>query len=368
MICRILHLVGSAEPEAAAFLRIIQPLVQLLDRTRFEQHVWFLGSDGPLAGALKRDGVMTRVIPWSGIRHDPAAAWRLWNDFRRGQYSIIHQHFGGLAVQWLAHASPGARILVHLHGRESENRNVEPRPRYVFDADAVVATSQAVAQIAVGRRPRVVYPGVAIERGPKGCARGGEPRPDDLHSGVSKVMLMGTACRLAPIKGIQYLIRALALLRKDVPGAALEIAGKGAEHASLEKEAQRLGVSANVHFLGWRDDLPEVLRRWDVFVMPSLGEGFGIAALEAMAAGLPVVASEVGGLPELVQHGRTGWLVPPADAVALAERLRELFVNPEKRREMGEAGRVRAREHFSVERMVAQIAGIYEAMLGLAAR
>jgi glycosyltransferase involved in cell wall biosynthesis len=118
-----------------------------------------------------------------------------------------------------------------------------------------------------------------------------------------------------------------------------------------------------VEFLGWRDDVEALLHRWDVFVMPSLEEGFGIAALEAMAAGLPVVATAVGGIPELVKDGETGWLVPPADPQALAGRLRSLLRDSGLRQAMGIAGHSRAQDHFSMDRMVENVSKIYDGIL-----
>jgi glycosyltransferase involved in cell wall biosynthesis len=106
-----------------------------------------------------------------------------------------------------------------------------------------------------------------------------------------------------------------------------------------------------------------VLADWDVYVQPSLGEPFGIAALEAMAAGLPVVATSAGGLPELVEHGRTGWLIPPCDPSALADRLRSLLIDPGERHRMGIAGHVRARRAFSIDRMIGSISAIYDELL-----
>jgi glycosyltransferase involved in cell wall biosynthesis len=162
---------------------------------------------------------------------------------------------------------------------------------------------------------------------------------------------------------VVYLVRALAALRQEIPDVRLEIAGSGPERAAVECEVQSLGLAGSVVFLGWQHDLERVLPGWDVFVQPSLTDSFGIATLEAMAAGLPVVATGVGGLRELVEDGRTGWLVPPADPAALAKRLRDLALNPAQRRAMGMAGRERARAHFSVERMVAEIQKIYDELL-----
>ena len=140
------------------------------------------------------------------------------------------------------------------------------------------------------------------------------------------------------LKGIEYLLSAAAALRREFPALRVEIAGSGPQREKLEEAVAHAGLGGQVKFLGWIDDLTSVLPRWDVFVMPSLEEGFPIAALDAMAAGLPVVATSVGGVPELIEDGKTGWLVPPRDAEALASRLRLLLCNPELRLSMGAAG------------------------------
>ena len=142
----------------------------------------------------------------------------------------------------------------------------------------------------------------------------------------------------------------------------LEIAGDGRLRSFLEQECHRLGISGRVFFIGWREDLSTVMAGWDVFVLPSLDEGFPIAALEAMAAGLPVIASAVGGLLELVQDGETGWLVPAAAPTELTSRLRELISDDRRREAMGIAGRRRALRDFSIARMVAQTVAVYDGL------
>jgi glycosyltransferase involved in cell wall biosynthesis len=236
----------------------------------------------------------------------------------------------------------------------SESKLTALTPIRVVAADALITTSQAVAQLVVGITPQVVHPSVHIPR-----ANGGGLLPQ----GTRLETVLGVACRLVSIKGIIYLIRALAVLQAEFPELRLEIAGTGSERPIIESEAETLGLKDRVAFLGWQADLAPVLARWDIFVQPSLEEGFGIAALEAMAAGLPVVATAVGGISELVKAGQTGWLVPPGDPEALAERLRALLLDVEQRRRMGEAGRKRAMENFSVERMVAEISNIYDELL-----
>jgi glycosyltransferase involved in cell wall biosynthesis len=131
----------------------------------------------------------------------------------------------------------------------------------------------------------------------------------------------------------------------------------------LEQRVAELGLLGSVEFLGWVDNISSLLPRWDVFVLPSLEEGFPIAALDAMAAGLPVVASAVGGVPELIEDGKTGWLVPPRDVEALASRLRLLLKNPEQKLGMGAAGQARVRDHFSPTQMIESFARLYDELV-----
>jgi glycosyltransferase involved in cell wall biosynthesis len=166
------------------------------------------------------------------------------------------------------------------------------------------------------------------------------------------------------LKGIEFLLSAAVALRREFPTLRVEIAGSGPQRMRLESAVAAAGLGEQVRFLGWIDDLTPVLSRWDVFVMPSLEEGFPIAALDAMAAGLPVVATSASGVPELIEDGKTGWLVPPRDAEALADRLRVLLGNPEQRLRMGAAGYARVRDHFNQAQMTQNFAHLYDELLG----
>jgi len=191
------------------------------------------------------------------------------------------------------------------------------------------------------------------------------PRSEPLNPGRGRAseIILGSAGRLIELKGIELLLRAAAILRREFPDLRIEIAGAGPQREKLEQAAAQLGLEGRVSFLGWVDDLNSVLSRWDVFVMPSLEEGLGIGALEAMAAGLPVVASSVGGIPELIEDGKTGWLVPPADLEALASCLRSVLRNSEQRRIIGGKAQARVRDHFSAAQMADNFARLYDELL-----
>ena len=273
------------------------------------------------------------------------------------RFDIVHAHAGGGSARLAARAASRARIVAHLHALNShdDQSDIEPATyRLAWDADAIIATSRAVAGAAIGTRPTVVYPGVAVSND--------RPSPPAVERAPVQFVI-GVACRLVPIKGLLYLIRAVGVLRARFPELRLEIVGSGRHGRALQGEVQQLRLADRVQFLGWRTDVEEVLKRWDVFVLPSLQEAFGIAALEAMAAGLPVIASRVGGLPELVEHGQTGWLVPPAHPAALADCISMLLQNPMRRHAMGVAAKLRAECHFGMQRMVAGVEAVYDRLV-----
>jgi glycosyltransferase involved in cell wall biosynthesis len=171
-------------------------------------------------------------------------------------------------------------------------------------------------------------------------------------------LVVGTVGWLLPIKGPIYLLRAMAEVWKRYPQVSLVYAGKGELEGELKREAARMGVSEKVWFLGWRDDIHEILPLLDIFVLPSLNEGMGRVLVEAMAAGRPIVASNVGGIPDLVYHGENGVLVPPADHRALARELEMLISDPDMRRRMGDKGRTLAVQ-YGTDSMVQKVDRLY---------
>ena len=171
----------------------------------------------------------------------------------------------------------------------------------------------------------------------------GEPPPPRGDGGVPRVIAVG---RLQPQKDMATLVRALGVLDPGTYSAA--IVGDGPDRALVEAELERVGITGSVDLLGNRDDVGELLRRADIFALASRWEVLPLAILEAMAAGLPVVATSVGGVRELVVDGQTGFVVPPGDPRALGQAIGRLVDDPELRRRMGEAGRTRVDDHFDL--------------------
>jgi len=166
--------------------------------------------------------------------------------------------------------------------------------------------------------------------------------------------------RMTPQKEHALLLRAFAQDLSRDPRAKLLLAGDGELRRSLEAQSESAGVKEKVRFLGVRNDIPELLGAADVFVLSSKYEGHPLCVMEAMAAGLPVIATAVGGLPELVEEGRSGILVPPADAAALGNAMTELLESPDLLRGMGNAASERAKARFDIKVMTEAYGKLYE--------
>jgi glycosyltransferase involved in cell wall biosynthesis len=186
----------------------------------------------------------------------------------------------------------------------------------------------------------------------------------DLGNLPYETQLIGIVSRLIEQKGIPYALEAFKLIVDEFPAAHLVIAGDGDQRSALEAQAQTMLLGDRVHFLGWREDAQAVLRGLDVLLMPSLWEGFGLTLLEAMGARLPVVASHVSAIPEIVVHQETGFLTAPRDPEAIAYALRLLLSDPLLCKHMGLNGEDRLEAQFSVERMAEQTAALYARVLG----
>jgi glycosyltransferase involved in cell wall biosynthesis len=169
--------------------------------------------------------------------------------------------------------------------------------------------------------------------------------------------------RLNRMKGIEYFLESAVAVLKQFPDIKFVIAGDGANRPELEAYAAKLGIASNVLFTGFRTDLPDLLREADISVLPSLSEGLSNSLLEAMSAGVPVIATNVGGNPEIVEDGVSGILVPVRDSAALAEAMVRMFANPELRKAMGAAGRKRIATTFSMERSLESVERLYEKLI-----
>ena len=180
--------------------------------------------------------------------------------------------------------------------------------------------------------------------------------------GLKATCTFGTVANFYPSKGHHVLLSALSELQKQGHDFQCVLVGNGELQAHIMTQAQQLALADKIHFLGWRHDIPQLLSALDLFVLPSIKEGFPFAILEAMATGLPIVATDVGGIAEVISDGQNGLLVPPKRADLLANGISYLMLDLKRRSELAQAAKERA-STFSVERMVAQTARIYDSIL-----
>jgi glycosyltransferase involved in cell wall biosynthesis len=282
---------------------------------------------------------------------DLGAALRLWRLVERTRPDIVHFHTArahALAF-WLPRLS--SRAIATRRMDYPLRRSWRTRLLYNRRVAAVVAISEEV-------RRRLLEAGVVPERVrviPSGVEAPAALPDERVREAARRCLAAGAATVVATVaslerrKGIDVLLEALAILRRAGTEAVCLVCGDGTERLALQRRAEELGLERAVRFLGHRADVSEVLAAADVFALPSRHEGLGVAVLEAMAVGLPVVASSVGGIPEAVVDGVTGVLVPPEDPLLLAAALARCLEDPEAAREMGRRGRERVLERYSME-------------------
>jgi glycosyltransferase involved in cell wall biosynthesis len=302
--------------------------------------------EGPLAREMKT--VATKIHPLR-MRNDidfiaVPAARRLLS---AGGYDVVHFHTkrAHALSAWLGRAPANQRRVVTRRMDYPIRRGWFDRYLYNRCVDGVVAISRPIAEL-------LTAGGIAREK-IRLIPSGVDPAPyaNIPPPGGRAPLVVGNVGVLEPRKGQRFLLEAAAELKRQGRRLIYRIAGVGAEKERLQELARKLGVAADIEFLGFLSDVPAFLTSIDIFVMPSLFEGLGVAALEAMAAARPVVASRVGGLNDSVVDGETGLFVPAGDSAALAEALGGLAADRELIRAMGKKGRVRMLEHFTMERM-----------------
>jgi sugar transferase (PEP-CTERM/EpsH1 system associated) len=378
---RIVHVVLGLS--VGGLERIVLALLGRLDRGRFAPAVVALDEPGALAPELGRMGVPLRVMGRApGLDLD--LAWRLAGVLRGEGARLVHTHnpaahlYGALAAR-LAGLGGGARPrVVHTkHGRNEIERapaSGTERRRVLLNrvaaalSDRVVAVGDDTASVAleIERVPagKVITIGNGVDtavfrpRAGSAAAR--------AHLGLPvEGFHVGCVARLAPVKDHGTLIEAFARLRTIRPEAHLTLVGDGPERGAIVEHAARLDLSRAVTFAGERADVAPLLAAFDVFALASRSEGVSLTLLEAAAAGLPVVATRVGGNEEVVVDGKTGFLVPAGDPAAFADALARVAERPD-RATLGAAGRARVERRFSVERMARAYGDLYAEVLGIA--
>jgi glycosyltransferase involved in cell wall biosynthesis len=331
---------------------------------------------GANIASLRAKGVRMISIPHLVREPNPladvAAFFSLVRIFRREKPRIVHTHTSkaGIIGRWAAFICRVPIIIHTPHGHVFWGYFNPWRTRFFILLERWTAriTTAIVTltpqekedhlhfRIAPEERFSTIHSGVDLDRYMAPAANISEMRTIlDLPDGS---FVVGTVGRLTPIKGHIHLLRAAVDIVAERPDIFFVFVGEGELRDDLQRYATEAGIAENVRFPGWRSDVERLLSVFDIFVFPSLNEGMGKAIVEALAMGRPVVASNVGGIPDLVISGENGILVRPADDHALFEAIKTLCENPDKRRRLGERGRETA-AGYNVEAMIHKIDRLY---------
>jgi glycosyltransferase involved in cell wall biosynthesis len=368
---RILFLIDNALADGGAE-RFAVGLATHLPRDRFE--VWVCSTrtaETVAQAALERAGVrhinLGRRTKWDVHRF--RALVRL---LRRRDFDILHAHMFGSNV-WgsiIGRACGVPVIIAHEHNWSYSGN----RLRIAVDRHLIGRAATLLVAVSDANRQRMVslerIPPEKIVVLPTAYVPSPEVSSTDLFSelGLSRESpLVGTAAVLRQEKALEILLEAHARVARRFDRAQLVIAGDGPCRAELERRARELGIAGRVHFLGFRADVDSILQALDLGVLSSDWEGMPLFVCECMAAGTALVATAVGGVPEIVQDGRTGVLVPPRDPVALADAIASLLSDADRRTRLAAAASGRIGE-FSIDAGAARFAALYDELVGSARR
>ena len=358
----ILYLSTSSGPGGAE--RVISNLSASLDPARYRA-ILCLFRPGWIQEHTENRGVRTYVIPTQGM-FDWRWVLRVKRLLKDEHVDLIHAHEFDANVQGtFVAALSGVPLVATVHGKNYFWEKLRRRLAYqwVSRNATMVAVSENLKQFIVEKvgvdsgHVKVVYNGVDLlpHCGPADIDQCRKEL--DLPTGDQIVGVVGN---LYPVKGHQYLIAAIPAVLAKCPNTTFIFAGRGQLEGELKEQAHQLGVAQKVRFLGLRQDIPRILAVLHAFVLPSLSEGLSLAILEAMVAGKPVIATDVGGNPELVEDSETGYLVPSQNSQALADRLISLLMNRDRALQFGKVGQLRAQGQFSLRTMVREYQGIYD--------
>ncbi len=357
----VLHLSTSSGPGGAE--RMISTLTAALNQGQFRIIVGMF-RPGWLQAECEARGVRTSVMPLAG-RFNLQWFRACLRILRRERVALIHAHeFSAILCGWIVAMLAGVPFVATVHGKNYFWEKLRRRVTYrlVSRYGTMVVVSQDLKRFVcdkVGvaeKRVEVIYNGVA----PAPTVTDEEAQKCKAELGISGCYpVLGVVGSLYPVKGHRFLLQAMPEILGRWPKARLLVIGRGELEVALKEQVEQLAIGANVHFLGMRQDVPRLLSLLDVFVLPSLSEGLSLALLEAMASGKPVVATLVGGNPELIDHGRTGFLVQPEDAKDLAANLMKLLSDPGMMQQFGRQAPERVRQHFSMGQMVDQYRDLY---------
>lgn len=379
---RVLHVITRLERGGAPAILI--EVLKRCDTSQFEHHIATGLSQTPeddMISTARDTGLRVVVIP-SLIRDihpllDIYALLKLYFLILRGRYDIVHCHTskGGFIGRLAARLANAKCIIYSPHGDIFEGYFGKIKTRFFiwlerfsarFTDKIITLTKSGIEpylKAGIGQKSQFdyIYNGIDVEDFEK---RKVDRRQKRQELGVENdCFLVVTAGRLVPVKGHTHLITAFAQVVTEIPNIRLVFLGDGELRGELTEQSKTLGLEKQVLFPGMRNDVPEIISCSDLFVLPSVNEGFGVVLLEAMAMRCPIVATNVGGVPEVVLDGETGILVPPGDPAQLAEAIIRLVRDRALAARMAECGYQRLNTCFDIKETVSKTERLYKELL-----
>jgi glycosyltransferase involved in cell wall biosynthesis len=341
-------------------------LIGALDRSQWSP-VLVVPQEGAVAEQAGRNGVTTHVVSMPAVTGTSMASivsiQALRRLIRQHDAQIVHANgtramiYGGLAAA-IAHC-PAV-----WHVRVADSDGLLDRALYQLSAKVIVNSDAVGHRFSWGHPDRLhrIHNGVDTARFAEQSPSSTQRVALGLRADARVVVSVG---RFVSYKGYEDLLHAAAIVHRQDEAVHWLLVGDGELRSDLERQAEELGIHEVVHFTGWLDDVREMLALAEVFVLPSHGEHFGRVLIEAMAMGRAVVATDAGGVPEIVRHGETGCLVPPGQPGRLAEAVQQLLANNELCRRFGLAGRRVVEDRFSLQGHADQIQSLYHHLMGV---
>lgn len=358
---------GITELDAGGAERMLKELVTRLDRTKWEPHVYCLGPEAHYSAVMRECGIPVTCFGGRGLADAPRIVWRWRQELRRFRPEILYTWLfhanilGRFAGAWanVPHILSGIRVAEKRH---AWHLRLDRWTNFLVEQNVCVSRGVAdYVEKAGGLDPRKT---VVIPNAVNG-SRFADVAPANLSdlkipSGSPIGITIG---RLEYQKGIDVLLSAIPIVREKVPHAHYLIVGNGPDKSSLERRAADLGIADRVHFLGRREDIPALLAASQLFILPSRWEGMPNVILEALAAGKPIVATHVEGVPELVAQNVNGWLVPPEEPQSLGESLTVALSDLQVLQRRGDESYLIYEKHFTIDLLVENHVRLFEKLV-----
>lgn len=348
--------------------RVVVDLAKNLNKEKFNVTVCALKSGGPLEGELKTAGIKIIKIQHTPGRVDYFSFWKLYKILKTEKPDIIHTHNTHPLIDGtIASLLSGVPVRIHTdHARQFPDKN-----RYMMIERLFSRFIEKMITVSNHTKGNLVsYEKISPEKieviingidGRKYCTSVDQwKKKNELGIVEKKKPIIGLGVRLSRQKGIEYLLDAVKLLKEDFPDILLLIAGEGELSEELRLKAERLNITDSVLFLGPRLDMNEILKVLDIYVLPSIWEGLPLVILEAMAASLPIVATDVGGNREVIREGENGFLVRPKDSRALYLAIKKILDSNDLKQSFSINSLTLFQKAFSLDKMVLEYEKVFE--------